>query len=107
MINVSVKANGDLRYENHVHNVANRIVSISHPWVRPIVQGKVHATAEFGTGKRSYGLNRIMAHLPETSFCVIGIALGGPQAETAEVRGFTAVSIAYFLKTFKENVWKM
>ena len=30
---------------------------------------------EFGTGKRSYGLNRIMAHLPETSFCVIGIAL--------------------------------
>ena len=22
-----------------------------------------------------YGLNRIMAHLPETSFCVIGIAL--------------------------------
>ena len=30
---------------------------------------------EFGTGKRSYGLNRIMAHLPETSFCVIGMAL--------------------------------
>lgn len=26
-------------------------------------------------GKRSYGLNRIMAHLQETSFCVIGIAL--------------------------------
>ena len=25
--------------------------------------------------KRSYGLNRIMAHLQETSFCVIGIAL--------------------------------
>ncbi|MGM9628077.1 MAG: hypothetical protein ACI3V4_08315 [Faecousia sp.] len=30
---------------------------------------------EFGVGKRSYGLNRIMAHLQETSFCVIGIAL--------------------------------
>lgn len=30
---------------------------------------------EFGTGKRSYGLKRIMAHLPETSFCVIGMAL--------------------------------
>ena len=36
---------------------------------RKIVEG------EFGVGKRSYGLNRIMAHLPETSFCVIGIAL--------------------------------
>ena len=36
---------------------------------RNIVEG------EFGTGKRSYGLNRVMAHLPETSFCVIGIAL--------------------------------
>lgn len=31
--------------------------------------------AAFGTGKRSYGLNRIMAHLPETTFCVIGMAL--------------------------------
>ena len=36
---------------------------------RNIVEG------EFGTGKRAYGMNRIMAHLPETSFCVIGIAL--------------------------------
>lgn len=36
---------------------------------RNIVEG------EFGTGKRAYGLGRIMAHLPETSFCVIGIAL--------------------------------
>ena len=36
---------------------------------RNIVEG------EFGTGKRAYGLNRIMAHLPDTSFCVIGVAL--------------------------------
>ncbi len=36
---------------------------------RNIVEG------EFGTGKRGYGLNRIMAHLRETSFCVIGVAL--------------------------------
>ena len=33
------------------------------------------AEGEFGTGKRAYGLNRIMAHLPDTSFCVIGVAL--------------------------------
>ena len=167
-------------YENRVHTVPDRIVSISQPWVRPIVRGKAHANTEFGAklhismvdgyakierlsfdayseatdffsavegyrqehgcypqrilvdkiyrnretiswckaqgiqltgpalgrptkntertkqakkqeyqdicdrnivegefgvGKRSYGLNRIMAHLPETSFCVIGIAL--------------------------------
>ena len=36
---------------------------------RNIVEG------EFVVGKRSYGLNRIMARLQETSFCVIGIAL--------------------------------
>ena len=36
---------------------------------RNIVEG------EFGVGKRSYGLNRIMARLQETSLCVIGIAL--------------------------------
>ena len=36
---------------------------------RNIVEG------EFGTGKRAYGLNRIMAHLPETSFCVIAVSL--------------------------------
>lgn len=167
-------------YENHVHTVEDRIVSITQPWVRPIVRGKAHANTEFGAklhismvngyarierlsfdayneasdffkavgafhdthgyypqrilvdkiyrnretiawckehgiqltgpalgrpaknkdttkqsrkqeyqdicdrnivegefgvGKRSYGLNRIMAHLQETSFCVIGIAL--------------------------------
>ena len=28
-------------YENDVHQVANRIVSISQPYVRPIVRGKV------------------------------------------------------------------
>jgi len=167
-------------YENNKHSVPDRIVSISQPWIRPIVRGKAHANTEFGAklhismvngyarierlsfdafneatdffsaveafreehgcypkrvladkiyrnretiswckergiqltgpalgrpskdaqqtkeakrqeyqdicdrnavegefgvGKRSYGLNRIMAHLPETSFCVIGIAL--------------------------------
>ena len=167
-------------YENRVHSVQDRIVSIAQPWIRPIVRGKAHVNTEFGVklhismvngyarierlsfdafneagdfykavgayfdahgcypqrilvdkiyrnretiawckehgiqltgpalgrptknkesskqarkqeyqdicdrnivegefgvGKRSYGLNRIMAHLPETSFCVIGIAL--------------------------------
>ena len=29
----------------------------------------------FGTGKTAYGLSRVMAHLPETAVCVIGVAL--------------------------------
>lgn len=36
---------------------------------RNIVEG------EFGVGKLSYGLNRIMVNLPETYFLVIGIAV--------------------------------
>ena len=35
-------------YKNHVHSVADRIVSISQPWVRPIVRGKASAPVEFG-----------------------------------------------------------
>ena len=29
----------------------------------------------FGTSKTAYGLGRIAAHLKETTFCVIGVAL--------------------------------
>ena len=35
-------------YENNTHKVDNRIVSISQPYVRPIVRGKVKAPTEFG-----------------------------------------------------------
>ena len=35
-------------YDNRVHSVEHRIVSISQPWLRPIVRGKVKATVEFG-----------------------------------------------------------
>ena len=35
-------------YDNKVHSVADRIVSISQPWLRPIVRGKVTAPVEFG-----------------------------------------------------------
>lgn len=35
-------------YENRVHSVPDRIVSISQPWVRPVVRGKAHANTEFG-----------------------------------------------------------
>ena len=34
-------------YDNHVHSVPNRIVSISQPYIRPIVRGKVAAPVEF------------------------------------------------------------
>ena len=35
-------------YENNVHTVENRIVSISQPYIRPIVRGKAAAPVEFG-----------------------------------------------------------
>ena len=35
-------------YQNKVHSVENRIVSISQPWLRPIVRGKTKAPVEFG-----------------------------------------------------------
>lgn len=35
-------------YKSRVHTVPDRIVSISQPWIRPIVRGKVKAPVEFG-----------------------------------------------------------
>lgn len=36
-------------YENNVHTVADRIVNISQPYIRPIVRGKAKTPTEFGT----------------------------------------------------------
>ncbi len=35
-------------YQNHTHSVKDRIVSISQPYIRPIVRGKAKAPVEFG-----------------------------------------------------------
>lgn len=35
-------------YENRTHRIDDRIVSLSQPWVRPIVRGKASAKIEFG-----------------------------------------------------------
>ncbi len=35
-------------YDNYTHSVANRIVSLSQPYIRPIVRGKEKAPVEFG-----------------------------------------------------------
>lgn len=35
-------------YDNHTHSVPDRIVSLSQPWVRPIVRGKAGKLVEFG-----------------------------------------------------------
>lgn len=35
-------------YDNHTHSVKDRIVSLSQPWIRPIVRGKAKAKIEFG-----------------------------------------------------------
>ena len=35
-------------YDNNVHSVSDRIVSLSQPYLRPIVRGKAKAPVEFG-----------------------------------------------------------
>ena len=35
-------------WDNHIHSVENRIVSLSKPFLRPIVRGKVKTPVEFG-----------------------------------------------------------
>jgi hypothetical protein len=35
-------------YDNHTHSVPNRMISMSQPWLRPIVRCKAKATVEFG-----------------------------------------------------------
>ena len=35
-------------YDNHIHSVPDRIVSISQPYIRPIVRGKAKTPTEFG-----------------------------------------------------------
>ena len=35
-------------YENHCHTVSDRIVSVSQPFLRPIVRGKAGKSVEFG-----------------------------------------------------------
>ena len=35
-------------YDNGTHSVLNRIISLSQPWLRPIVRGKAKASVEFG-----------------------------------------------------------
>ena len=37
-----------IMYDNHTHSVPDRIISISQPWLRPIVRGKAKAPVEFG-----------------------------------------------------------
>lgn len=68
---------------------------------RNIVEG------EFGVGKRSYGLNRIMAHLPETSFCVTALpccAGTSPKPQEAFAH-FYQYGVILFVLNQNENFW--
>lgn len=54
-------------YDNGVHSVEDRIVSIHQPHVRPIVRGKTNANVEFGS-KIQVGLVNGIAFLDELSW---------------------------------------
>jgi len=54
-------------YQNKIHKIANRIVSISQPWVRPIVRGKIKAPVEFGV-KLDISISNGFVRLEKQSF---------------------------------------
>ena len=65
-------------YDNRIHSVEHRIVSISQPWLRPIVRGKVKAPVEFGAkfdlslDSEGYGrLEKISFEAYNESTCLI------------------------------------
>ena len=65
-------------YDNRVHSVEHRIVSISQSWIRPIVRGKVKAPVEFGTkfdfslDSEGYGcIKKISFEAYNESMCLI------------------------------------
>ena len=56
-----------LMYETKTHSIPRRIVSLSQPWVRPIVRGKAHANTEFGA-KLHISLSNGYIHIERLSF---------------------------------------
>ena len=54
-------------FENRTHRVENRIVSLSQPWVRPIVRGKAKTKCEFGA-KLDISVSDGFVRLEHTSF---------------------------------------
>lgn len=55
-------------YKNKTHSVENRIVSISQPYLRPIVRGKVKAPVEFGVKFELSFDNEGFGRIEKTSF---------------------------------------
>ena len=55
-------------YENRQHSVPDRIVSISQPYIRPIVRGKAKTPTEFGAKLDLSIDNNGMARIEKTSF---------------------------------------
>jgi len=55
-------------YESKTHSVADRIVSLSQPWVRPMVRGKAAVAVEFGAKVHLSIDDRGLARIEHLSF---------------------------------------
>ena len=55
-------------HKNKTHSVPDRIVSLSQPWLRPIVRGKTNAPVEFGA-KLDVSVVEGFTRLEHISFC--------------------------------------
>ena len=88
-------------YENKTHTVEQRIVSISQPWLRPIVRGKAKAPVEFGA-KHSYDLGLIVTKLEETQ--LTSIALSVFTANLFKMQRRILCTLLSLLRGFPEEV---
>ena len=67
-------------YKARVHSVADNIVSISQPWLRPIVRGKIKTPVEFGAKLDLSLADQIYRTGDNRGFCKLhGIRLSGPK----------------------------
>jgi len=54
-------------YDEHTHQIENRVVSLGQPWIRPIVRGKAKEKCEFGA-KIDISVSDGFVRLEHTSF---------------------------------------
>ena len=87
-------------YDNKTHKVKDRIVSISQPYIRPIVRGKAKAPVEFGAkldmSIDEKGFARIYRNQKNRAYCknkkirISGKALGRPKKKPSPEEKKTA-----------------
>ena len=88
-------------YDNHTHSVQNRIISISQPWLRPIVRGKAKAAVEFGA-KLDISVVDGWSRLEFYSFEAYNEAMNLPQM----IEGYKARTGSYPQRILADKIYR-